>query len=76
MFTINCSKCYKWKFRHNNPSRTQPNSLSVIFSLVESSNGDDSKHLKYKCHTTKILEMTRSFLVEKTKEQVHRSSVP
>jgi len=35
---------------------------------VESNDAEGPKQLKYKCNTTKTLEMSRVFLVEKEKE--------
>jgi len=36
---------------------------------VESNDAEGSKRLKYKCNTTKTLDMSRVFLVEKEKEK-------
>ena len=37
--------------------------------LLESNDANEPKQLKYRCNTTKTLEMTRVFLVEKEKER-------
>jgi len=36
---------------------------------VESNDAEGSKRLQYKCNTTKTLDMSRVFLVEKEKEK-------
>ena len=44
--------------------------ISLLFVLrVESNDAEGSKQLKYKCNTTKTLEMSRVFLVEKGREK-------
>ena len=42
--------------------------MLFVFCLV-SNDAEGSKQLKYKCITTKTLEMSRVFLVEKEKEK-------
>lgn len=39
----------------------------VLFEELESTDKEGTKKLKYKCNTTKILQMTRVFLTEKNK---------
>ena len=39
-----------------------------MFFCIESNDAEGPKQLKYKCSTTKTLEMSRVFLVEKEKE--------
>lgn len=41
----------------------------VLFEELASNDVEGSKQLKYKCNTTKTLEMSRVFLVEKEKEK-------
>lgn len=41
----------------------------VLFEELESNDANEPKQLKYRCNTTKTLEMTRVFLVEKEKER-------
>ena len=42
--------------------------MLFVFCLA-SNDAEGSKQLKYKCNTTKTLEMSRVFLVEKEKEK-------
>ncbi|XP_020606776.1 general transcription factor 3C polypeptide 6-like [Orbicella faveolata] len=41
----------------------------VLFEELASNDAEGSRQLKYKCNTTKTLEMSRVFLVEKEKEK-------
>lgn len=41
----------------------------VLFEELESNDSSESKQLKYRYKTTKTLEMTRAFLVEKENEK-------
>lgn len=41
----------------------------VLFEELESNDSSESKELKYRYKTTKTLEMTRAFLVEKGEEK-------
>ncbi|KAL9959671.1 hypothetical protein ACROYT_G033014, partial [Oculina patagonica] len=41
----------------------------VLFEELESNDAEGSKQLKYRYNTTKTLEMSRVFLVEKEKEK-------
>ena len=41
--------------------------MKFFFLILESTDKEGTKKLKYKCNTTKILQMTRVFLTEKNK---------
>lgn len=48
----------------------EPVGTHVLFEELETKDAQDTKKLKYKCSTTKTLEMDRVFLVKKEKEEV------
>jgi len=53
----------------------EPVGTHVLFEELESNDAQETKKLKYKCNTTKTLEMTRVFLVEKEKAEREKQEV-